>query len=150
MLLIFCLNLRKDQLKGKPGKYFLARGPVRLGGGAQGPNPGKDGTEKKCCWNFWHGLSKAVQCSQWLGIVYYNYNTVVDFIKQWNVNTVTVKKLPHYSNESRINTSHTVELASKQWHYTVLTLIPGTNARGILINKTESNICGYAKRRIQC
>ena len=31
MLLIFCLNLRKDQLYGKPGKYFLARGPVRLG-----------------------------------------------------------------------------------------------------------------------
>jgi len=31
MLLIFCLNLRKDQLQGKPGKYFLARGPVRLG-----------------------------------------------------------------------------------------------------------------------
>jgi len=43
MLLIFCLNLRKDQLYGKPGKYFLARGPVRLGG-AQGPNAGKDGT----------------------------------------------------------------------------------------------------------
>ena len=31
MLLIFCLILRKDQLYGKPGKYFLARGPVRLG-----------------------------------------------------------------------------------------------------------------------
>ena len=31
MLLIFCLNPRKDQLYGKPGKYFLARGPVRLG-----------------------------------------------------------------------------------------------------------------------
>jgi len=30
MLLIVCLNLRKDQLQGKPGKYFLARGPVRL------------------------------------------------------------------------------------------------------------------------
>ena len=31
MLLIFCLNLCKDQLHGKPGKYFLARGLVRLG-----------------------------------------------------------------------------------------------------------------------
>jgi len=31
MLLIFCLNLRKDQLLGKPGKYFLERGPVQLG-----------------------------------------------------------------------------------------------------------------------
>jgi len=31
MLLIFCRNLRKDQLYGKPGKYFVARGPVRLG-----------------------------------------------------------------------------------------------------------------------
>ena len=31
MRLIFCLNFRKDQLQGKPGKYFLARGPVRLG-----------------------------------------------------------------------------------------------------------------------
>jgi len=30
--------------KGKPGKYFLAKGPVRLGC-AQGPNVGKDGTE---------------------------------------------------------------------------------------------------------
>jgi len=43
MLLIFCLNLRKVQLYGKPGKYFLARGPVRLGWGAQSPNAGKDG-----------------------------------------------------------------------------------------------------------
>jgi len=42
MLLIFCLNLRKDQ-QGKPVKYSLARGPIRLGG-VQGPNAGKDGT----------------------------------------------------------------------------------------------------------
>ena len=47
MLLIFRLNLRKDQLKRKPGKCFLARGPVRLGGGAEGPNAGKDATG--CC-----------------------------------------------------------------------------------------------------
>ena len=33
MLLMFCLNLRKDQLQGKPGEYFLATGRVRLGGG---------------------------------------------------------------------------------------------------------------------
>jgi len=84
--------------------------------------------QKKCCWNFWYGLSKVAHCSQWLGIVYYNYNTVVDFIGQRIVNTVTVKKLPHYSNESRINTSHTVEFASKQWHYTVLILIHCINA----------------------
>ena len=44
MLLIFCLNLRKDQLLGKPGNYFLARGRVRLGC-AQGPNASKDSTD---------------------------------------------------------------------------------------------------------
>ena len=33
MPLMFCLNLRKDQLQGKPGEYFLATGRVRLGGG---------------------------------------------------------------------------------------------------------------------
>jgi len=48
MLLIFCLNLSKDQLQRKPGEYFLARGPVRLRG-AQGPNAGKDGIALVYC-----------------------------------------------------------------------------------------------------
>jgi len=39
----YLITLAKINCTEKPGKYFLARGPVRLGG-AQGPSAGKDAT----------------------------------------------------------------------------------------------------------
>jgi len=72
MLLIFCLNLRKDQLQGKPGKYFLARGPVRLGV-LRAPTAGKDATgytyvDDKLCVCRWHLSTRRMITEASLGI----------------------------------------------------------------------------------
>ena len=41
----YLITFAKINCKGNPGKYFIARGSVRLGGGAQGPTAGKDATD---------------------------------------------------------------------------------------------------------
>jgi len=80
MLLIFCFKLRKVQLYGKPGKYFLARGPVRLGL-PRAPMQVKMALQVTLCDPVWHvsSLSREECCKLLYSVHLYILPAVLHF-----------------------------------------------------------------------